>query len=421
MAIPQLSWDPPTIWIDRTIQQILTSQASVLGHFPATLLLGPRQVGKSSVLRHLSDGTLGTARRIVNLDDLATRAQVNADPALFAAGLTLPIIVDEIQYAPMLLSALKRLVDEGAPPQSIWVTGSQSFEVMKGVNETMAGRVALLNLFGLSDEEKFGSSSPNSEQDSLKQKSPEHYFERIYETSFPKLYNNRSEEYRELYLSSYVQTYIERDVRELLGVQKRCEFELFVKACALRTGQLLNFEELGRSVGISATTAKEWVSILEDSFLLKVVQPWHQNHNKRLVKTPKLYFLDMGLAAYLAGWKSAEMLFLGPMRGPAFETHVFGSIYRFLRHRGLDANIHFLRTREGLEVDFIVETFRGIFPVEVKSGSPDARALPDLSSFQDERWKPASVISLAMIGRDAAPIAKHWIARSPLGLSFLIE
>lgn len=394
------------MWINRTIETLLGSSDSALRSFPVVLLLGPRQVGKSSLLK-----LLGVGRRFVDLDDLAVRAQIHSDPILFAEGLRAPLIVDEIQYAPVLLSAVKRLADAGAEPNSIWLTGSQSFEVMKGVRETLAGRVAILNLFGLTDEEK-----------GLQSVTPEDYFQSIFESSFPKLFHELSSDVRELYLSSYLQTYIERDVRELLGIQKRREFELFVRACALRTGQLINFDDLGKTVGISANTAKDWVSVLEDSFLLKIVHPWFTNRSKRIVKTPKLYFLDMGLAAYLAGWKTWQMLFLGAMRGAAFETHVFSTLHRFLRHRGMDANIHFLRTRDGMEIDFIVETTKGIFPIETKAGTPNAKELPNLEKFADAQWRRGSVLSLQLVQRqESAELSREWIARSPLDLAFLTD
>ena len=197
----------PNMWFRRTYEQILRRPTEALRLFPVWLFLGPRQVGKSSLLRRCAEPD----RQIVNLDDLATRGRAHRDPALFAADLRLPLLIDEIQYAPALLSAIKQLADRPtAPPGAIWLTGSQSFDVMHGVQESLAGRVAVLNLFGFSDEEK--GSPPTT---------PKEAFERIWSTSFPKLQGVSGTDAVDLYLSSYLQTYIERDVRELLGIQKR--------------------------------------------------------------------------------------------------------------------------------------------------------------------------------------------------------
>lgn len=255
--------------------------------FPVWLLLGPRQVGKNSLFQKCAREN----RAYVNLDNLQERRLANEDPPLFLRNLTPPFTIDEIQYAPGLLSPIKELVDRGLPPGSIWLTGSQNFEVMRGVRESLAGRVAILNLYGLTDTEKM-----------LGPLTPDAYFEKILESNFPKLTGVTNPDSRQLYLSSYTQTYIEKDVRELLGIEKRREFEIFVRACALRSGHLVNYEDLARDCHISPATAKSWLSLLEDSFLLKLLPPWHSNTNKRLIKTPKLYFYDLGLAAHLAGW-----------------------------------------------------------------------------------------------------------------------
>lgn len=397
----------PNMWFRRTYEQILRHPTEALRLFPAWLFLGPRQVGKSSLLRRCAESD----RQIVNLDDLATRGRAHRDPALFAADLRLPLLVDEIQYAPALLSAIKRLADRPTtPPGAIWLTGSQSFEVMQGVRESLAGRVAILNLFGLSDEEK---GPPPS--------SPKEAFDRIWSTSFPKLQSVSGTDALDLYLSSYLQTYIERDVRELLGIQKRREFEIFVRMCALRTGQVLNLVEIARDSGISPNTAKEWISLLEDSFLIRLVHPHHTNRTLRMIKSPKLYFLDAGLAAWLAGWRDRETLRLGPMAGAIYETHVFGELIRHYRHRARDVDITYWRTRDGEEIDFLVEAAGRICPIEVKMGTPDARALPKLERVSDSRWDVGRVVSLLHLDPDSLPatIAAGWQGASASDLSFL--
>ena len=397
----------PNMWFRRTYEQILRRPTEALRLFPVWLFLGPRQVGKSSLLRRCAEPD----RQIVNLDDLATRGRAHRDPALFAADLRLPLLIDEIQYAPALLSAIKQLADRPTtPPGAIWLTGSQSFEVMQGVRESLAGRVAVLNLFGLSDEEK--GTAPTT---------PKEAFERIWSTSFPKLQGVSGTDAVDLYLSSYLQTYIERDVRELLGIQKRREFEIFVRMCALRTGQVLNTVEIARDAGISPNTAKEWISLLEDSFLIRLVHPHHSNRTLRMIKSPKLYFLDAGLAAWLAGWRDPETLRLSPMAGAIYETQVFGELLRHYRHRARKVDITYWRTRDGEEIDFLVEAAGRICPIEVKMGTPDARGLPRLERMSDSRWDVGRVVSLLHLAPDSLPatIAAGWQGASTSNLSFL--
>ena len=397
----------PNMWFRRTYEQILRRPTEALRLFPVWLFLGPRQVGKSSLLRRCAEPD----RQIVNLDDLATRGRAHRDPALFAADLRLPLLIDEIQYAPALLSAIKQLADRPTtPPGAIWLTGSQSFDVMHGVQESLAGRVAVLNLFGLSDEEK--GTAPTT---------PKEAFERIWSTSFPKLQGVFGTDAVDLYLSSYLQTYIERDVRELLGIQKRREFEIFVRMCALRTGQVLNTVEIARDAGISPNTAKEWISLLEDSFLIRLVHPHHSNRTLRMIKSPKLYFLDAGLAAWLAGWRDPETLRLSPMAGAIYETQVFGELLRHYRHRAREVDITYWRTRDGEEIDFLVEAAGRVCPIEVKMGTPDGRALPRLERMADSRWDVGRVVSLLHLNPDSLPatIAAGWQGASTSNLSFL--
>ena len=370
--------------------------------FPVWLLQGPRQVGKSSLLQRC-----GQDRTIVDLDNLDTRARANRDPELFFRDLEAPLLIDEIQYAPSLLSPVKRLVDKD-PERSglVWLTGSQSFEVMRGVTETLAGRVAILELLGLSDQEK-----------GLEMTTPQEYFRRLSETTFPRLFGVTDEPTRELYLSSYLQTYIERDVRELLRVDKRREFETFVRMVALRSAQVINYDDLARDVGVSPTTVREWISLLEDSFLVRLVSPYFSNRTKRMIKSPRLYFLDAGLAAFLGGWRDPETLRLGPMAGPLFETHVLGEIVRFFRHRARDVEISFWRTRDGQEIDFLVSFAGKTHPIEVKLGRPNPRELARLEKLREPSWQRGRVVSLA---GDAtpAPIREDWDLVHPCALDW---
>jgi len=394
----------PNGWIKRDFEEILASSSSTLRLFPVWLLLGPRQVGKSSLFLHLKE----PSRSYINLDDINVRIRAQTDPELFLKDFTSPLLIDEIQYAPQLLSPVKRRADQTGKSGVVWLTGSQSFEVMKGVQESLAGRVAILNLFGLSDHEK-----------QIHTSRPVEYFSSILETTFPKLFREVDPNARDLYLSSYLQTYIERDIRELLGIQKRREFELFVKMCALRTAQIINYDSLARDVGVSPVTIKEWLSLLEDSFLIRIVPPYYSNRNKRLMKSPKIYFLDAGLAAYLAGWKDPEMIRLGPMAGAIFETHIFGNILRTFRHRAKDMQIYFWRTRDGDEIDFLVETGSRIYPLEVQLSRPHSKELLPLKPLRESNWQEGAVVSLS---EESSGIRVHsdWMLYHPYDLSRIL-
>ena len=391
----------PQSWIPRTLEPVLGSPAEQLRLFPVWLLLGPRQVGKSSLLHRCSKG-----HAFVNLDDLDVRARANRDPVLFMRDLRPPFVIDEIQYAPELLSPIKRIVDEGAlEPGAIRLTGSQNFRVMQGVTETLAGRVAILNLLGLTGEEK-------GLVDSL---APGECFARLLETGFPRLIGVPEGATRDLYLSSYVQTYIERDVRELLRIGKRREFETFVRLAAIRTGQVVNAQDLARDAGVSPATAREWLSLLEDSFLIRLVSPYFTNRTRRMTKSPKLYFLDAGLAAWLGGWRTGDQARLGPMGGALFETQVFTEIFRRFRHRAADVAIHFWRTRDGQEIDFLVEHAGKVWPVEAKLGSPRPARLPRLERIAAPNWQAGQLVSLAA-PEEPVRIRADWTLCTPSAL-----
>ena len=396
-ADPQRGFDLPNHWIDRTFEPVLTAPAEQLRLFPVWLLLGPRQIGKSSLLAKCAQG-----HAYVSLDDIGTRERANRDPAFFMRDLTPPFVIDEIQYAPALLSPIKQLVDAGGlAPGAIRLTGSQNFKVMEGVTETLAGRVAVLNLLGLSDEEKRLAVAP----------APHDYFRAMLETGFPKLHGIPEGPGRDLYLSSYLQTYIERDIRELMRIEKRREFETFVRLCALRTGQAVNYQDLARDAAVAPATVRDWLSLLEDCLLVRLVPPYHTNRTRRMTKNPKLYFLDAGLSAWLGGWRGAAEARLGPMGGALFETHVLAEILKRFSHRARQAQVHFWRTRDGQEVDFLVETGGKVYPVEAKLGAPRHERLAPLERIADANWQRGQIVTLA--AEAAAPFDDQWTICPP--------
>lgn len=336
------------------------------------MLTGPRQVGKTTLLKTLG----GADRTYVSLDDLLLRDLALSEPKLFLQRFPPPATIDEIQYAPNLLSYIKLTIDAEHRNAAYWLTGSQQFPIMKGVSESLAGRVAVVNLLGLSLRERMGQPDINSPFIPPKTKDlppptarqSQDIFPLIHLGCFPYLIANPNTDWSFFY-SSYLQTYLQRDVRDLTQVGNLIVFIRFIKACAARTGQLLNIADLARDTDIDQKTAKHWLAVLQTSNLILLLPPYHNNITKRLIKTPKLYFLDTGLAAYLTGWTSAQTLRDGAMAGPFFETFVITEIYK--SHFCFSANppLYFYRDKDGVEIDLIIEMNDTIYPVEIKKSA----------------------------------------------------
>lgn len=348
--------------------------------FPVLLVTGPRQVGKSTLLELCAE----PERRLVTLDDLDQRDLARRDPALFLQRYPPPLIVDEVQYAPELFSAIKIAVDRSKQPGLFWLTGSQKFHRMQGITESLAGRVAILDLLGLSQAEIQGraeSSAPflpapdwmgNGGARAGEPHGLMDIYRAIWRGGFPRLALDEALP-RDIFFSSYLQTYVQRDVRALARVGDELAFLRLVRAAAARTGQLLNFADLARDVDVDQKTAKAWIGILAASGLVYLLPPWHSNLTKRLVKTPKLYFLDTGLCAYLTQWTSPESLEAGAMNGAILETFVVGEILKGYWHNGRAVNLHFYRDRDGNEIDLILEQDNRLYPIEIKKTATPSR------------------------------------------------
>lgn len=349
--------------------------------FPVLLLTGPRQVGKTTTLLRLC----GRDRRYVSLDDAAARALAQQDPDLFFQRFAPPVLIDEIQYAPALLPAIKSIVDRAKRPGLIWLTGSQQFHVMRGVSETLAGRVGLMRLLGFSRRERHARRLdlapfvPTTSVLRVRERShTSSQLRRVYHDiwigGFPALAVGPVHD-RDLFFSSYVQTYLQRDVRDMAQVGSQSSFLRFLRACAARTAQLLNLSDLARDADVSVNTAKAWLSILEGSFVVMRLEPYHTNLTSRLVKAPKLYFLDTGLCAYLTGWSSPETLEAGAMAGAIFETHAVVEVLKSWWHVGKDPQFHYYRDRDGREIDLLISADGVVHPIEIKkSAAPTVAA-----------------------------------------------
>lgn len=356
------------MYINRTIEAWVKRASK---QFSVVLLTGARQVGKTTLLRHLA----GKSRNYVTLDDPLSRSLANEDPRLFLSRFPPPVLIDEIQYAPGLLPYLKMAVDEAHVKGSFWLTGSQPFHLMHGVSESLAGRVAVIQLMGFSQREILGTVDahpfiPTPEYlirlaSSGRCLSPGELYQQIFRGALPALASAPDTD-RDLFFGSYIQTYLQRDIRDLARVGDESAFLRFLRAVATRTAQLLNLADLARDVDIAPNTAKSWLSILEASGVIHLLEPYHTNLTNRLVKAPKIHFADTGLAAYLSRWMSPETLEAGAMSGAFLESWAVSEILKSFRHNGRQAPLYFYRDRDGREVDLLVVADGTIHPIEIK-------------------------------------------------------
>lgn len=353
----------------RTLSRIINEVSHT---FPVLLLTGPRQVGKTTLLMSCAE----EGRHYVTLDDLDIRQMAQQDPGLFIQTYPAPLMIDEVQYAPQLFSYIKMIVDREKKQNMFWLTGSQKFHLMKGVTESLAGRVAILDLLGLSQAELNGRADKTDPfiptrawiehaRMTTKPLSLMEIYEQIWRGSFPRV-NDPSGPQRELFYRSYVQTYLQRDVKDVLNISDETVFYHFLVAVAARTGQMLNYADLARDVAIDNKTVKSWLSVLETSGLIYLLKPYYRNVTKRLVKAPKLYFLDTGFCAYLTKWPDAASLEAGAMSGTILETYLFSEILKSYWHNGVEPHFYYYRDIDQKEIDLVIETGDSFYPVEFK-------------------------------------------------------
>ncbi|MBI3333312.1 MAG: ATP-binding protein [Candidatus Omnitrophica bacterium] len=380
--------------------------------FPAIVVTGPRQSGKTTLLKHLFQKT----HRFVSLENPDVRMKAKEDPLGFLEGNAPPVIIDEIQYVPELLSYIKTRIDEKRRPGQWLFTGSQNFVLMQGVSQSLAGRVAVLSLLPFSFSERIGRGEETQEAgawlrrltsfDLKKPAAKPSLTDLMLRGSYPEIASKKSVD-RQLWCGSYISTYLERDVRNLTQVGDLSQFERFLRLCAARTGQFLNLSEMAKEIGISVPTARRWLSILETGYQVYLLYPYYRNMGKRLVKSPKLYFNDTALASFLLGLQdNEETLKQSPSFGALFETMIVMDFLKRFLHSGQMPSLYYLKTRDGLEVDLLVEYGQRFHLFEIKSA---------LTIFP----KHASSLSRAM--KDFGPSVQTAaiISRSPESRGFV--
>lgn len=356
------------MYLERTLEAFVTKATA---QFPVLLITGARQVGKTTILRHLS----GRERLYVTLDDPLVLNLAKTEPALFLQRFPPPVLIDEIQYAPELLPYIKMMVDTERQPGLFWLTGSQQFHLMQGISESLAGRVAIVHLLGLSRREVVGQAGAPPflptpalihERTGFGNRLPlKELYQIIWRGAFPAIALNEGVDHA-LFYGSYVQTYLQRDVRDLARIGDEMAFLRFLRAAAARTGQLLNLVELARDADVAPNTAKSWLSILQAANLVYLLEPYYTNVTKRLVKTPKLYFLDTGLVAYLTAWVSPETLEAGALSGAILESWVVGELLKSYWHNGRRAPFYFYRDKDQKEIDLLIVQDGVAYPLEIK-------------------------------------------------------
>lgn len=377
-------------YISRNLETVVKQ---VTQEYPVVLVTGPRQVGKTTMLQKLMEGT---ERGYVSLDDLNDRSLAKNDPELFLQLHKPPVLIEEVQYAPELFTYIKIYADSHHEPGAFWLTGSQVFKLMRGVQESLAGRVAVLSMTSLTQAEICGSAMTpfdvNLEALMMREKKrtpadTSEIFERIYRGSMPAIASGQNSS-SQIFYSSYLSTYIERDVKQLSDAIDSLKFLRFITAVAARCSQMLNVSDIAQDADINQKQAKDWLQILETLGIIFYLHPYSNNLLKRLVKTPKLYFYDTGLVCHLTRWSSAEVLESGAMNGAILENYVVAEIAKTYMNSGKEPYMYYYRDKDAREIDIILEHDGILNPIEIKKTSNLGTELTKVFALLDKASVP---------------------------------
>lgn len=394
-------------YIPRTLEKKIKE---ISREYACVLVTGPRQVGKSTMLQHLMEGS---GRKRVTLDNTDERKLAKTDPALFLEMHPAPVLIDEVQYAPELFSYIKIKVDEGAAPGSYWLTGSQAFRLMDLAQESLAGRTAIIHMSALSQSELYGDGETTpftvsldalgARKTHLSPCSATEIYDRIWRGAMP---GHRSGKYtdRDVFYSSYIQTYIDRDVTDMIPGVDKLLYADFIRAAACRAGQMLNVHDIAQDVGVSDDTAKRWLTVLEKSGIVFFLRPYSNNLLKRTVKTPKMYFFDTGLVAYLTKYSDPEILMNGAINGAILENYTVAEIVKTYHNSARECNFHYYRDKESNEIDLVIESNGETHPLEIKKSSNPAPELAGAFRILDKGSLPRGVGAILCLKEELSAI-----------------
>ena len=397
-------------YIHRTLEQKIMD---ISRDYSCLLLIGPRQVGKTTMLEHLMEGS---GRQKVTLDDVENRRLAQSDPALFLEMHPAPVLIDEVQYAPQLFSYIKINVDNGAAPGSYWLTGSQAFQLMELAQESLAGRTAIVHMSALSQSELYGDGTTeplslklenlNRRKEHLSSCNSMEMFERIWNGGMP---GHRSGRYtdRDVFYSSYIQTYINRDVSDMIPGVDKLLFADFIRAAACRVGQMLNTHDIAQDVGVSDDTAKRWLQVLEKSEVVFYLRPYSNNLLKRTVKTPKMYFFDTGLAAYLTKYSNPEILMNGAINGAILENYTVAEIRKTWLNSAKECLLHYYRDKDTNEIDMVIEADGELHPLEIKKSTNPGTELASAFKVLDKGSVPRGAGAILCLREEISAIDRN--------------
>ena len=403
------------MYLSRHLQHLLLQ---LIEQFPALLITGPRQVGKSTLLQHI-----GENYRYITFDNPLVLNQALDDPTLFFLNYSGKLILDEIQYAPGLFSSLKWEIDKQKQNGQFLLSGSQAFQLMQSVSESLAGRIVILKLQGFSLREihqvafyrAFVPDDAYLHDREAQLKPYPNIWQTIHQGYMPRLYEQETN--WDIYYASYVATYIERDVRQLTNVTNSSDFMRFMVAVAARSGELLNYSNVSQEVGVSLDTVKRWLTILQTSGIVYLLQPYSNNHLKRIIKTPKIFMLDTGLMAFLTKWLTPETIQQGAKSGQFFETFVVSEIIKSFYNQGKEPPVYFYRDTNQKEIDLLIEYDQTLYPIEIKmTANPNKRMAQAFDILRNHL--PHNELTIAHGTIINQYPQKLWLAENLLALPF---